>query len=302
MNADEALESFADAVVARNPMHAGFLSSSLAAMTPGVRAALLGYLDYCRGRGLSVAYLAECYNTIVNDTRAEQVFFWKHKRYRYERYADVAQKVYFDPAYMSKYMYGLALTAFLWPNHAAMYGFFERTFPRGIGGTYLEIGPGHGYYLKRAAELGNFSSLVGVDLSPTSVAMTRDILAHAGLNPRIGVEIVEADFLAFAASGRTYSCVVMGEVLEHVEDPARFLHAIAGVSGPATHVFVTTCINAPAVDHIFLFRSRSEVERLVGSAGWAIVEALYEPYAGKTLEECERLDLSVNVAYVLRRA
>ena len=94
----------------------------------------------------------------------------------------------------------------------------------------------------------------------------------------------------------------MGEVLEHVEDPGRFLSTIARLSGPSTHIFVTTCMNAPAVDHISLFRAGKDVEDIIASSGLQIVESCYVPYFGKTLAECEKRALAVNVGYVLRKA
>ena len=94
----------------------------------------------------------------------------------------------------------------------------------------------------------------------------------------------------------------MGEVLEHVEDPGQFLLTIARLSGPSTHIFMTTCMNAPEIDHIFLFRTGKDVEEIILSSGLKIVEACYVPYTGKTLEECEKNALAVNVGYVLRKA
>lgn len=295
------LRALAEAIVEGNPLHSDFLHASLKAMSDDALASLQEYVEYCTSRGKDVAYLADCYNTIVNDTRDEQFFFLKHHRYRYSRFADVADKVYFDEAYMNKYMYGLALTAFLWPNHAKMYEFFVATFPNGQRGSYLEVGPGHGYYLLRAAELGNFDVLTGIDISPTSVAMTQDILSHLGAAGPANIHIVEGDFLAIADAGERRDCVVMGEVLEHVERPELFLQAIAGLSDRNTHVFVTTCVNAPAVDHIYLFRTTKEVEELIDRCGFEITGKCYVPYFGKTLEQCERDELSINTAYVLRK-
>jgi 2-polyprenyl-3-methyl-5-hydroxy-6-metoxy-1,4-benzoquinol methylase len=271
-------------------------------MREDTRAELNDYLNYCLSIGLSLDYLAESYNTIVNDTLMEQIFFEENRRYRWSRFDELAHSVYFDDAYMRKYMYGLAITAFLWPNHVALHDFFVRTFPRGCKGNYLEIGPGHGYYFMQAARLGNFERLLGVDISAASVALTRDIVRHFEIEKKCRAEVIETDFLNFHEENREYSCVVMGEVLEHVEEPSRFLSAIAHLSGPSTHIFVTTCMNAPAVDHISLFRAGKDVEDIIASSHLQIVEACYVPYVGKTLAECEKSALAVNVGYVLRKA
>jgi 2-polyprenyl-3-methyl-5-hydroxy-6-metoxy-1,4-benzoquinol methylase len=296
-----ALQELREAIVAQNPVHEEFLTSSMDGLTDDARAAMLEYVDYCTGRGRTIPYLAECYNTITNDTLNEQFFFLKHNRYRYSKYSEVADKVYLDAEYMNKYMYGLALTAFLWPNHAKMYEFFVRTFPRGKTGAYLEIGPGHGYYLRTAGELGNFDLLMGIDVSPTSVALTQDILEHSKLETSAEVQIVESDFLAVSNDDRQFACIVTGEVLEHVEEPDRFLRKIAELSNADTHIFVTTCVNAPSVDHIFLWRTTDAIEDLIRECGLEIVQPLHVPITGKTLEECRRDQLPISVAYVLRK-
>jgi hypothetical protein len=134
------------------------------------------------------------------------------------------------------------------------------------------------------------------------VALTRDIIRHFEIEKKCRAEVVEIDFLTFQEQDQEYSCIVMGEVLEHVEDPALFISTIARLSGPSTHIFVTTCMNAAAVDHISLFRTGKDVEDIITANGLQIVESCYAPYVGKTLAECEENALPVNVAYVLRKA
>lgn len=300
MNDTNLVSGFAAMVTAENPMHTSFMKQSLRSMREDTHAELTAYLNYCLSAGLTLEYLSSCYNTIVNDTKMEQMFFNENKRYRWSRFDELAHTVYFDDAYMRKYMYGLAITAFLWPNHVALHDFFIRTFPREQTGTYLEIGPGHGYYFMQSARLGNFDRLLGLDISASSVALTRDIIQHFGIDKERRAEVMETDFLNFHEENAGYTCIVMGEVLEHVEDPARFLAAIARLADPSTHIFVTTCMNAPAVDHISLFRTGKEVEDIIASSGLNVVESCYVPYVGKTLKECEEMALPVNVGYVLR--
>jgi 2-polyprenyl-3-methyl-5-hydroxy-6-metoxy-1,4-benzoquinol methylase len=154
----------------------------------------------------------------------------------------------------------------------------------------------------QSARLGDFDRLLGVDISAASVALTRGMIRYFGIDKERKAEVVETDFLTFHEENREYSCVVMGEVLEHVEDPGKFLSTIARLSGPSTHIFVTTCMNAPAVDHISLFRTGREVEDIIISSGLQVTEACYVPHPGKTLAECEEEALAVNVGYVLRKA
>jgi 2-polyprenyl-3-methyl-5-hydroxy-6-metoxy-1,4-benzoquinol methylase len=302
MNNAKLVDDFTSLVMTENPVHTSFMKRSLQAMRKDTHAELADYLSYCLSVGLTLDYLVESYNTIVNDTLAEQMFFKENKRYRWSRFAELADAVYFDDVYMRKYMYGLAITSFLWPNHAAMHDFFTRTFPQGRTGTYLEIGPGHGYYFMQSARLGDFERLIGVDISSASVALTRDMIRHFEINKKCPAEVIQADFLTFQEGSGKYSCIVMGEVLEHVEDPGLFISSIARLSGPSTHIFVTTCMNAPAVDHISLFRTGKDVEDIITSNGLQVVESCYVPYVGRTLEDCEAEALPVNVAYVLRKA
>jgi 2-polyprenyl-3-methyl-5-hydroxy-6-metoxy-1,4-benzoquinol methylase len=298
----ELLDEFAAGVIAENPVHANFLAASRTAMSDQTRGELIAYLEYCLGRGLTMDYIVDCYNTIVIDTQMEQLYFRKHKKYRCSTFKEVADRVYFDPDYMNKYMYGLAITSFLWPNHAAIHEFFVRSFPVQARGTYLEIGPGHGYYFRQAGIIGSFDRMIGVDISAASIALTKDIVAHMGTTSRAKNELIESALPKIPDDELDCSCIVMGEVLEHVEDPGLFLRKIARLSRPDTHVFITTCVNAPAVDHISLFRTPGEVEELIAANGLELVHALRVPYAGKTLEECEAQQLAINVAYTLRNA
>ena len=113
----ENIHAIVEAILEKNPLHRDFMRAALDNIRAEELEHLAKYLAFCQGRGLSDAYLADCYLTIVRDTIREQIYFQRHKKYRYSTFAEVAQSVYFDPEYMSRYMYGLALTSFLWSNH-----------------------------------------------------------------------------------------------------------------------------------------------------------------------------------------
>ncbi len=284
-----------------NPLQKKFLDGAIAQLSTEELSDLNTYLSFCISSNISIEYLSECYLTIVADTLEEQMYFMRHESYRYHRFEDVANNVYFNDAYMKKYMYGLAITAFLWPNHTALHRFFLENLPTGKKGRYLEIGPGHGYYFMNAMTRTDFDSFTGVDISKTSLDLTRNIIRHFYPESHADVKLVEADFLQWQDHEAPYDAITMGEVLEHVENPLDFLKKIASLSTANSHVFLTTCVNAPAVDHIYLFRTPQEAEAMIETAGFAVVQKHYAPYVGKTLEYCAKHHLAVNVAYVVRK-
>ena len=270
------IRQFANVVLDQNPVHAAFMERALANISDDEVIHLDSYIDFCLKKGRDIEYLAESYLTIVMDTIREQIYFQKHGTYRHSTFAEVANDVYFNPEYMAHYMYGLAFTSFLWPNHLAMFSFFKKTLPHNVPGKYLEIGPGHGYYLMTAMQQSGYGSFLGVDISDTSVA-------------------------ARNLAEKSFDAVVMGEVLEHVEQPKLFLRRIHEIAKDNAYIYLTTCINAPEIDHIYLFKTPEKIAQMFMECGLEIKDQLICPYVGKTLQESLDQKLAVNVAYVLKK-
>ena len=286
-------------VVAESPMHKRSLDIALARISTEEMEHLGRYIVYCLDSGLSIPYLAECYLTIVYDTLKEQIYFQKHGKYRHSCYRDVAQDVYLNEQYMACYMYGLALTLYLWPNHLEIYRFFSRTLPRSTKGRYLEVGPGHGANMMFAMRMAAYDSFHGIDISETSIKMTRSIIEHNIPMAQAKYVLEQKDFLSTHPSVDKYAGIVMGEVLEHVEQPTLFLQKIAEMARDDAYIFITTCINAPAIDHIYLFESAEQVGKMIEDSGLRIQNELVLPYDGMPMDDCVKKRLPVNVAYVL---
>lgn len=288
------------AIARQNPAQEKFLEQSLAALDQEGAAELEAYLGYSLGSGLDLETLARAYCIVVLDTLKEQIYFRRHGRYRHARFADVAEAVYYSAEYMPTYMRGLALTTYLWPNHKRIKGFFSENIPRNSGGTYLEIGPGHGLFFMTAMRLAAFDRHLGIDISPTSVEMTRGILNSGHFGTFRNFSVILSDFLQWQGAEQA-TAVVMGEVLEHVEQPELFLGRVARVAAPGAFIFVTTCLNAPAVDHIYLYESLEQIHAQVARAGLSVATELCLPYVGLSLEQCMAERLPVNVALVLSK-
>jgi hypothetical protein len=68
------------------------------------------------------------------------------------------------------------------------------------------------------------------------------------------------------------------------------------------HIFVTTCINTPAVDHIHLFESSEQIMEMIAACGLRVRNELVLPYEMMPLDECMSKRLPVSVAYVLGKS
>ncbi|MEY2160818.1 MULTISPECIES: class I SAM-dependent methyltransferase [unclassified Rhodanobacter] len=298
-NTNDLVDELVVRIEASNPMQRTMLQSSLAGLRTDERKRLHRYLEYCEDSGFDIDQLAEAYNTITLDTLREQVYFQRNGRYRYSRFDEVAGHVYHNPLYMRKYMYGLAITAYFWANHREIYRYFEMVIPRRQGGRYLEVGPGHGLFFLQAMALSRYESYEGIDISETSLEMTRSLLSRQEHRDSNRWVLQCGDFLAANELVGPYDAVVIGEVLEHVERPDLFLMRIQSLIRPGGFVFVTTAVNAPAVDHIYLFRTVAEVEHMAITCGLNVVDKLVTGYPGCSIQETEQRRLPINLALVL---
>jgi len=289
-------------VLDENPLHQRFILNAIDKITCEELQQLDEYLVYCLTCGLGIEYLARSYLTIVEDTLNEQLYFIKNKEYRNKSFADVADSVYLNDDYMHRYMHGLAITSFFWPNHLGLARFFRQSLPKDKSGRYLEVGPGHGYYLLSAMRESKFDNFLCIDISEASIAQTRNIVEYFKPAAWKSAKLLVSDFLDVdELEEKSFDAIVMGEVLEHVERPEVFLRRVAHLAKKDSYIFITTCINAPAIDHIYLWRDTKELEAMFKFCGLGIKQALHLPYHGKTVPQCVINGLSINVAYVLEK-
>jgi len=288
-------------IAARNPSHKKYLDKVLPRITPAEIAHLQEYVSFCTQSGLSLDYLADCYLLLVADAVTEMMHFERYRRYRYSTFKEVADHVYFNQDYMNRYMYGLAISLYLWPSHLEIHRFFAETLPLDQRGNYLEIGPGHGSFLMTAMRNASYDSFTGIDISDTSIAQTKAVLDYFEPEHAERCTLLVQDFHATDRQRGSFDAIVMGEVLEHVEAPGLFLDKIHELAKPSSYIFMTTCVNAPQIDHIYLFRHLSEVADLISNHGLSIVRSKAIPYEGKTLQQCVEHSLPINVAYVLSK-
>jgi len=286
-------------IVKQNPIQQAFILHSVNTLSnedyAGLEAIIKTYLE----QNETIQSLALAYNRIVQDTLSEQIYFRRYKSYRYSKFEDVAANVYFSNEYMHNYMIGLALTQFIWPNHRTLRNFIEMNLNLKMTGTYFEIGPGHGHQFLFALKNTRFEEYIACDISETSLDLTLKTLESHQID-KSKFKLLKADFLQLDSKSLKVDTLVMGEVLEHVENPELFLKKIKELTFPKSDIFITTCSNAPAIDHIYLFRSVNEIEELIVSQKFKIIKKVIIPYEGKTIEYSEANNLPINVGYLIR--
>ena len=260
------------------------------------------YAAFLRSRGQGLADAVDAYLQLCSTIRRCQVDFLRTGRYPTASQDDAVERVYASPRTMAPYMIGLALSQFLWPAHYALFRFFAaalREFGPGID-NYLEVGPGHGLFLDRALEeIGRAVNVTVVDISPTSLELTRAVMAR--FRPQLsGVRYVAGDVLQMHLNER-FDFITMGEVLEHVADPQALLHWLHDALTDRGHTFVSTCANCPAPDHLVQFNSVDEIRAQFRQAGLAMVRELALAAEDMSVEEALARRVTVNYCAILKR-
>jgi ubiquinone/menaquinone biosynthesis C-methylase UbiE len=170
------------------------------------------------------------------------------------------------------YLLGLLLTYLTWPHHQALLRFYRKRFltPATVD-FVMEWGTGHGLLSVLAAQAFPSAKLLGVDISPHSLAFTSSLLEAAGLASRCRFAL--GDVLQEPAPPEKAQRIICAEVLEHVSDPSALLRRLTGCLDHGGRAFLTAAINAAQADHIFHFRQTGEVTALIEKSGLEIVAA-----------------------------
>lgn len=216
------------------------------------------------------------YGHFALDAMKLQLKFDKTRRYESKSYAEVSQAVYMNRSYMfDLYLPGILLSQYLWPHHYRQLRFFHEKFASIVRErsfkSFYDVGTGTGFYSKETLRAIPAIRGHGYDISPFSLEHTDLMLERWGLTGRYVSE--RRDILSDVPKEQT-DCIVNVEVLEHLEDPLRFLEGLLNLLRPGGIGFITAAINAPNADHIYLYRSLDEVCAQMEMAGFSVLESV----------------------------
>jgi 2-polyprenyl-3-methyl-5-hydroxy-6-metoxy-1,4-benzoquinol methylase len=290
-----------DKAVTLWPEHAAYLTKSLNGHLPEE----LDRLERLSTNIMAVAgnelpAFVESYKWLCGIFNEEQIAFMRTGKYRRSSFADADAAVYANSSYMQKYMEGLLVSQLFWNNHAKSYLFHE-TFIQGLKphSRYLEIGPGHGLYLATAALEPNCEVVEAWDVSEESLLQTEASTRRMGVTKPVRLvkrDVVEAGIREEGAP--TFDVIVICEVLEHLEYPARALDNLRSLLAPGGRILVNFPINSPAPDHIYLLESLEAVESMIKNAGFRIEAAQGFPTTGYSLKRAMATRATVSCAVI----
>jgi 2-polyprenyl-3-methyl-5-hydroxy-6-metoxy-1,4-benzoquinol methylase len=244
------------------------------------------------------AEAARAYNRMCMDILREQIRFKKTGSYLLGSANEANASVYSQPHIMRYYIVGLLLSYLFWPNHFRMFQFFRRHVATRRTGRCLEVGVGHGLFTAEVMRQNPRVEVTVVDISDTSLTLAREMLDAFDLDPA-DVRFVHGDYLTSDLGTDNYDLLVMGEVLEHVDDAPDFLRRAKELIHPTGRIFMSTCANCPAVDHVYHFHNVAEIRALIEEAGLSILDEEKLPAEPLPEEDWEKELLTINYAAIL---
>lgn len=285
----------------RNPIHTRKLNKTLTGLgeTYHQRAGnFLGKYELLLAEeGKNLDFAIDCYLKMLADITMESMSFLRTGEYSSKSFEEVNQRVYGNPVVMEYYMHALLLSQFLWRHHYEMFEFFttELAKHKDVAKNYLEIGGGHGLQVAEATQiLGDDAKFTVVDISVTSLNLAKRLVNDERVN------FVHADIFKYQPETK-FDFITMGEVLEHMEDPAALLRCTANLLTDDGTLFITTPANAATIDHIYLFRNAEEIRKLIHDSGFTISSEFYRYAEDVTPEVAEKFKVTLHYGACLKK-
>lgn len=293
------LEYVVEQISSKNELHSKKIVKNLSRFDDAyyIRANdfLKRYEKLLQNENKTLDYSIDCYLQMISDVTYESIHFIQTGEYTSKSFDEVNQRVYNNPKVMEYYMHGLLLSQFLWSHHYDILLYFNKTISENSSNInyYLEVGGGHGLYISEAVSIiGDKGYYDLVDISTSSIEIAKKMVSNDTVN------YILSDVFEFFPEHK-YDFITVGEVMEHVEDPVRLLKKISTLLNKNGKLFITTPTNAPAIDHIYLFKNAEEIRTVISDAGFSIESELCIYSEDMPVEKAEKYKISMMYVAVL---
>lgn len=215
---------------------------------------------------------ADAYIKMCKDFLSEQIKFKRSGEYSCLDASVANEEVYADPEVMRYYMVGLLISYMFWPNHYELFKFFDTYLPKKEVANYLEVGVGHGLFTSTILKKYPNIKPTIVDISETSINTAKEVLTSFNIDIE-NIDFVHQDYLKVEFDEK-FDFIIMGEVLEHVNDAPLFMKKTKELLKPGGTIYISTCANSPALDHVYRFHNVQEMRDILTDNGFNIIEDL----------------------------
>lgn len=271
------LNELVDEIAKKDKLHSKKINSNISFITenyPEQLEELIGLVrTYFNYLNLDAERIAGDYLKMIKDMRTEGLYFYKHGKYRCANQTIANEYVYSKPDVTTYYMNALLVSQVMWKHHFNIFMYFQShlntLFKNQSDFSILDIGPGHGFfsYLTKK-EFPNYKKIDIVDISETSLQMTKNIIGF----DEDKISYYKKDIFEYDDSNK-YDFIVLGEVIEHLDNPKQILIKLSNLLKPNGVLWLTTPTNSPALDHVYLFTTKEEVFSLIEDSGLKIIDS-----------------------------
>lgn len=300
MNFNEIVELIGNRSPLQKKRLHGYLSGCDSAFFKEAEEFASRYTAFLDGRGISIDYAVDAYLKMCANMLRCQVEYLRTGSYPQVTAEQAKETIYESETEMLSYMVALGISQFLWPTHYRMFSFFKQAIDDHADSvsSYLEIGPGHGLFMEYAlSRLRNLDTAVAIDISPISFDLSRAIIREFSPGQKevdfILGDVTKTDF------DRSFDFITMGEVLEHVNEPTVLLEKVKARLAKGGNVFLSTCANCPAIDHVVQFTTVKEIRDLITKAGLTIADDLALPVEAMSVPQAEAARVTINYCALL---
>ncbi len=258
------LENMATGMVQNNPDYAEVIDTPLRLIYNLSEGSDETLEEACRG------YVSFCHTFFE-----KQVDFVRTQQYRASSYEQVKADVYDNASYMKQVYYPALLLSYLFSsNYFHIYRNFRERFLPLIAdavGDSCEIGIGHGLLSGTMLAFNRRLTGYGLDISPMAAEVAGRTSSFFNLASPMSIRVEDATEHIPLENGRGYRVMICAEVLEHLPSPSLVLRNMHAAMASDGILFLTASINMESVDHLYLFRSDTEVHQMVRDCGFEIV-------------------------------
>lgn len=212
------------------------------------------------------------YRNLMIDTIKCQMRYEASGHYESSSYAEVRARTYDSGDFMNLYHWGVFVETFGWRHHLKMLKMFRDDFISRLESEerplLLDLGCGSGVWHFLAQHFLPKLSILGVDISDTSIAIVRNLVAQ--LKKEDSISYVQADATSYE-SDQLFDAGICCLLLEHLEKPEDIFKVFQKALNPRGYAFVSCALTAAEVSHIHEFKDELEVAALAVANGFRVL-------------------------------